>query len=389
MNFISTSPVFGARRSTRLIRNAFTMIEILVVISIIGILIALLLPTLNSVRGNGARTISMAHMKQTFMLMQSYAQANRDTVVPSAFDFSDAAGYKDAKGKMKSRGNIRSEKSPPVGDQYKGTWADILWTDAGYGPIANLSIDDTGDGTNVTEYQYRFDNPDDTLYEKLTGYDKTPFRSNLPLLTPYTTYTQPGFDPARPISLDSEIATNKLGGNAILQGVPGLFAANNFFDSRMNLLQKGDAQFSFRTKTNHPYDAMKGPYFTFGEMTRPEVSAYLVDSCAGETIDPVDSTDSGPLSVRPFNCESTTGAVDADTGSATKESLGQVDFRYPGDTCLILLLDGHTRTEAKWASMFELEGGANNLKDDGTLNTGANDPSDQGRGVRFRHLDMR
>ncbi len=79
-----------------LIRNGFTMIEILVVISIIGILIALLLPTLNSVRGNGARTISMAHMKQTFMLMQSYAQANRDTVVPSAFDFSDAAGYKDA-----------------------------------------------------------------------------------------------------------------------------------------------------------------------------------------------------------------------------------------------------------------------------------------------------
>ncbi len=368
-------------------RHGFTMIEILVVVSIIGILIALLLPALNSIRGNAGRTGSMSNMKQTFMLMQSYAQANRDIVVPSAFDFSIAAGYQE-NGKMKSRGNFRSEQSPPMGDQHKGTWADILWTDAGYGPIANFAFDDSGSGVTSTEYQYRFDNPDDTLYEKLSDYDKTPFRSKLPLLTPYTTYPETGSDPERSMSLDSEIATNRLGSNAMRQGVPGMFAANNFFDSRMNMLSTASDKFAFRKKTNHPYDATKGPYFTFGEMTRPEISAYLIDSCAGETIDPVDSTDSGPLAVRPLNCEFTDGSVDADTGS-TKTSLGQVDFRYPGETCLILLLDGHTRTEARWASMFELEGGANNLKDDGTLNTGESDPSDHGRDIKFRHLDMR
>jgi hypothetical protein len=298
-------------------------------------LIGILLPTLSAARGNALRAGSMANMKQTFMLIQSYAQTNRETVVPSVFDHSAAT----VKGKV--RGEV-----PPVGKQYKGTWADILWTDAGYGPVATNSDD-------PTEYQYRVDNPDDFLYERMPDYERTPFRSKAQLKIPTN-------DSQITISMDSDIVANDFGGNAILSGVPGQFAGNNFFDARSA---------AKRALTNHKFDSLKGPYFTFGEIVRPEISAYLIDSFLGETIDPVQTTQVGP-----FN--------------ATDATQNQIAFRYPGDTCLMLLLDGHVQTETSWANFFELEGASNDRNDDGTPKdtTGGGDP---GRGVRFRHLDMR
>ncbi|MEY4770203.1 MAG: hypothetical protein RIQ40_943, partial [Planctomycetota bacterium] len=97
------------------------------------------------------------------------------------------------------------------------------------------------------------------------------------------------------------------------------------------------------------------------------------DSIACETIDPVD--DHG-ADMAPFDSEDLSAC--------------QIDYRYPGDTCALLLLDGHTRTEQRWEEMSDLEGLANELKDDGTqASTATSDKKDQGRGVRFRHLDMR
>ena len=47
---------------------------------------------------------------------------------------------------------------------------------------------------------------------------------------------------------------------------------------------------------------------------------------------------------------------------------GEVDFRYTGDVCIMLFMDGHVTTEAKWTDLNELE---------------------RGRQIRVRGLDQR
>ena len=321
-------------------RRGFTIIELLVTLGVIGILVAILLPALGIVRGNAGLANSTSNMRQTYTLMQNYSTANRDTIVPSLFDRTNAL----------VKGKVRSLASPPRGQQYMGTWADILWTDAGFGPVV-------GDDTPGA-YDYRVDNPDGTLYEKVPGFERGPFRSALPLRRQFTDK----------ISLDADIDSNKFGSRATFLSEPGLFAANNFFDGRPA---------AKRVLTNHPYDAraeLSGSsetLFTNAQIVRPESSAYLIDSVVCETIDPVETNDIDPLD-----------------GTDPQES--QVDFRYPGDSCAILLLDGHARNEQRWEDLTDLEGLANDLKDDGTQkNTASGDKKDQGRGVRFRHLDMR
>jgi prepilin-type N-terminal cleavage/methylation domain-containing protein len=333
-------------------RRGFTIVELLVVIGIIGILMALLLPALTTVRGSADMAKTQNNMRQCFMLMRDYAAASRDTIVPSLFDRTDATANP-APGRVRT--DMNGATFAGLGRKSMGTWADILWTQAGFGPLTY----DNG-GTNVTAF--RTESPDSRFYTQQPGYDRSPLRAAVAAQGLFKT----------PVSADTRINANDFGSLFTSELEPGLFAANNFFDSRVT---------ADRAKTNHPYDARpelsnaSGTYFNFGQIVSPDVSVYLIDSRAAETIDPVDGTGLAPF-----------------TTPETGDNTGQVAFRYNGESCCLLLLDGQVRSEAKFGSLAELEGFAN-IRDAATgARTYESDPekmSFTGRGVRLRHLDLR
>lgn len=67
-------------------RRAFTLIEILVVIAIIGILSAILFPVLSRARENGRKTACLSNMKQLGLAFQQYTQDSRGKY-PLASDY--------------------------------------------------------------------------------------------------------------------------------------------------------------------------------------------------------------------------------------------------------------------------------------------------------------
>ena len=73
-------------------RRGFTLIELLVVISIIGVLVGLLLPAVQSARAAGRRTQCQNNMRNVAMGILGYA--NLQGKFPPAGVFSDDPGKK-------------------------------------------------------------------------------------------------------------------------------------------------------------------------------------------------------------------------------------------------------------------------------------------------------
>jgi len=58
-------------------RNAFTLVELLVVIAVVGLLIALLIPALSSARSTVASAVCKSNLRQIGLSMQTYAESHR------------------------------------------------------------------------------------------------------------------------------------------------------------------------------------------------------------------------------------------------------------------------------------------------------------------------
>ena len=304
-------------------KRAFTLIEILVVITIIALLSAMLLVAVNSGRGAANTAKSAVKLKQISEWMNLWSGENNNQVLPSQFDFSHEA---DAGTPISVRRDEHAEDDNPFDSldrgQYQGTWADLLWTENGLHRTFGLLDKEEGEPHLIWESN----SPDNDIYEIHENFDN-PFRSTF---------------------------SNTRGPAA---GLPGYFAANDFFDARSAVDQD---PFGEQTSSIDRY-------YTYSMIHAPSRSLYLVDSVAGETI----SQQPEPW-VHDFGADADGAIIDPNASTA-----GEVDYRYKGE-CQILLLDGSTKRMAPWT-----ERGPEDPPSTGT------DTSLLGRGIRVHQLDKR
>jgi prepilin-type processing-associated H-X9-DG protein/prepilin-type N-terminal cleavage/methylation domain-containing protein len=100
-------------------KKAFSLVELLVVISLIGLSMAILLPALTEARSQARRVICQSNLRQLFLANAGYAIENDNHYVPAAPDITSAQG-----GKYRWHG-VRNSPDEPF-DPLKGPLAAYL-----------------------------------------------------------------------------------------------------------------------------------------------------------------------------------------------------------------------------------------------------------------------
>ena len=106
-------------------RHGFTLIELLVVISVIAVLMAILLPSLNRAREQGKRVVCRSNLKQLGIAWYTYAQDNDGKLVNGAAG-EDRTGEKAWVGNC-TASNWRSGGQMPEEDQVIAIRSGALW----------------------------------------------------------------------------------------------------------------------------------------------------------------------------------------------------------------------------------------------------------------------
>ena len=73
-------------------RKGFTLVELMVVVSVIGILLGLFTMAMLGGRDSEVMLKSRNHLRQIAQWIDQYASSNRDTVVPSRFNYLNEDG---------------------------------------------------------------------------------------------------------------------------------------------------------------------------------------------------------------------------------------------------------------------------------------------------------
>lgn len=288
-------------------RRGMTIVEIVAVIGIIIVLVGILLPVLSIAGGNARWASSQSNVKQIFQLMQEYTVDNRETIVPACFDYS-VNSYPGKVRSLDPPGSAMPLNTPLGQTQGYGTWSDLLWTYGELGPAGGAGLLPAGASAN---YGYSYDSPDRRFYESEEVARSDIFRSTVNMSK------TPNGTEALPFGTGATMTE---------AGHPGYFAANLLFDARPEEGPSGE------------YVNQFGRWRTSAEIKHSDQTMYLVDSWHGEVIEPTAFGFGSP-------------SPSFGTGQSFE---GQVDFRYPGNTCLMLFMDGHIGTENSWDDFTDL-----------------------------------